>query len=48
LLGPNKVVIQITDLLVQRGRTADWMFTNWAWKVINTFYGVQAYTITIK
>jgi hypothetical protein len=37
-LGPNKVAVQITDVLVMDDRTTNWMFTLRAWKISHAFY----------
>lgn len=37
-LGPNKIAIQITDVLVMDDRITDWMFTLCAWRISHAFY----------
>jgi hypothetical protein len=38
-LGPSKVVVQITNILIVGDRTSNWMFLLCTWNIIHTFYG---------
>jgi hypothetical protein len=37
-LSPNKVIVQIIDLLIFKEKTSDWMFTLRAWNITHAFY----------